>query len=57
MHGTMNLKFINNFVRNSNHSKPPQDFESEWPSIVRRVHARNDSGGGYFEYLLWIVTW
>ena len=28
-----------------------------WQSLIRCLHAYINSGGRYFEYLLWIVTW
>jgi hypothetical protein len=32
-------------------------FEEVWQPIIKSVRASIDSGGGYFEHLLWIVTW
>jgi hypothetical protein len=33
-------------------SKTPGTFERVQQSMIRSVHACNDSGGGYFEHLL-----
>jgi hypothetical protein len=43
----------------SNHSvcNRPGEFEKVEKHMIRYVHACTDSGWGYSEYLLWIMTW
>jgi len=59
-HLKTNRHFTTHFLCLSNDSQPPWElgnFERVRKYMIRCVYACNDSGGGYFEYLLWNITW
>jgi len=49
--------FANAFYVFQTNRKPPRGSDRARQSMIRRVHVRNDSGGGHFESLLFTVTW